>query len=179
MYTIIKMYAYIEKKAKDCDDFLVKCNQWKRECEEQLRDIDIFISQNESMRESFRNILDKKRDDTVCELTLKDSTNILLTQSEYPNTPPTQSSHIENVDDLDTQKNMLIEPSLSPLLIERVKKSEYDTPKKDKNISKENIESNEIDIVDALLDCSEFINDNKSSNKKRKRNLIFKTKMNI
>lgn len=172
MYTIIKMYAYIEKKVKDCDDFLVKCNQWKRECEEQLRDIDIFINQNESMRDSFRNILDKKCHDTVCELTLKDSTNILLTQSEYHNTPPTQSSHIDNVDDFDTQKNMLIEPSLSPLLIGR-KKSEYDTPKKDKSTSKENIESKEIDLIEALLDPEPVDHTDTISKKKRKRNLIF------
>lgn len=172
------MYVHIEKKVKDCDDFLVKCNQWKRECEEQLRDIDIFISQNESMRDSFRNILDKKCNDPTSKLTLRDSTNLLLTQSEYPNTPPTQSSHIESVDEFDTQKNMLIESSLSPLLT-GIKKSEYDTPKKEKNTSKENIESKEIDLLDALLDSKPVDHTDTISRKKRKRNLILKTKFNI
>lgn len=172
------MYVHIEKKVKDCDDFLVKCNQWKRECEEQLRDIDIFISQNESMRDSFRNILDKKCHDTTSKLTLRDSTNLLLTQKEYPNTPPTQFSHIESVDEFDTQKNMLIESSLSPLLTGR-EKSEYDTPKKDKNTSKENIEYKEIDLLDALLDSEPVVHVDTITRKKRKRNLILKTKFNI
>lgn len=169
------MYAHIEKKVKDCDDFLVKCNQWKRECEEQLRDIDIFISQNESMRDSFKNILDKKCHNITSKLTLKENTKLLLTQSEYPNTltPPTQFSHIESVDEFDTQKNMLIESSLSPLLTGR-KISEYDTPKKDKNISKskQNIETKEIDILDALLDSEPLDHTDTISRKKRKPNLI-------
>lgn len=172
------MYTHIEKKVKDCDDFLLKCDQWKRECEEQLRDIDIFITQNKAMRDSFRNILDKKCQDTPSKLTLKYNTNILLTQTEYPNTPPTQSSHIEGVDGFDTQKNMLIESSLSPLLTGR-EKSEYDTPNKYKNTStsKENIESDkEIDLLDALLDTETIEHTDTISRKKRKRNLIFKTK---
>ena len=172
------MYTHIEKKVKDCDDFLVKCKQWKRECEEQLRDIDIFISQNESMRDCFRNILNKKCHDTTCNLTSRDSTNLLLTQPELPNTPPTQSSHIESVDEFDTQKNMLIESSLSPLLT-GMKKSEYDTPKKDKNTLKENIESKKIDLVDALLDSESVEHTDTILKKKRKPNLILKTKFNI
>lgn len=149
------MYTCINNKIKECEDFLVHCEQWKRECEDQLCDVNALIHQNKSMIRTFRHIVTKKCDKKQIQHT--------LLPSELPTTPPTPLTpinHYDSDDDLNTQGNMLLESSLSPILFSE-KECEFETPKK-VTINEKHNKIHDIDDNNSLIKTN--IDDNSDKN---------------